>query len=130
MKRDLDLVRELLLRLESLPVTSQGIVAVKPNGASIGIESYTPQQISYHLSLLKEAGFLDCTENTMSDGTIAFRGLTWAGHDFLDSVRDPKTWARTKEGALAAGGFTLDILKDLAKGLIKKQIEEHTGVKL
>ena len=30
---------------------------------------------------------------------------------------------------MAAGGFTVDLLKDLAKGLIKKQIEERTGVK-
>ena len=56
--------------------------------------------------------------------------LTWAGHDLLDSVRDPKIWAKTKHGALAAGGFTVDLLKDLAKGFVKKQIEQRTGVTL
>ncbi len=61
---------------------------------------------------------------------IGFRCLTWEGHDFLDSVRDPKIWAKTKDGALAAGGFTVDLLKDLAKGFVKKQIEERTGVTL
>jgi hypothetical protein len=61
---------------------------------------------------------------------IGFRCLTWQGHDFLDSVRDPKIWAKTKEGALAAGGFTVDLLAELAKGFLKKQIEERTGVKL
>lgn len=35
-----------------------------------------------------------------------------------------------KKAAAGAGGFTLDLLEDLAKGLIKKQVEEHTGVKL
>jgi hypothetical protein len=45
-------------------------------------------------------------------------------------VRDPKIWAKTKDGALAAGGFTVDLLKDLAKGFVKKQIEERTGVTL
>lgn len=49
---------------------------------------------------------------------------------FLDSVRDPETWWRTKKAAAGAGGFTLDLLKDLAKGLIRKQIEDRTGVKL
>jgi hypothetical protein len=39
-------------------------------------------------------------------------------------------WTKTKKGAVAAGGFTVDLLKDLAKGFIKKQIEERTGVKL
>lgn len=61
---------------------------------------------------------------------IGFRALTWAGHDFIDSVRDPETWAKTKKTAAGAGGFTVDLLKDLAKGLIKKKIEEHTGIKL
>jgi hypothetical protein len=56
--------------------------------------------------------------------------LEWAGHDFLDSVRDPEIWAKTKQGAETAKGFTVDLLKDLAKGLVKKQIEDYTGVKL
>ena len=56
--------------------------------------------------------------------------LTWDGHDFLDSVRDEEIWRRTKEGAKAAGGFTFDIIKDLAKGLIKTQIKKHTDVDL
>ncbi|WP_258366769.1 hypothetical protein [Burkholderia vietnamiensis] len=39
-------------------------------------------------------------------------------------------WAKTKAGALAAGGFTVELLGDLAKGFIKKQIEDRTGIKL
>lgn len=61
---------------------------------------------------------------------IGFRRLSWTGHEFLDSVRSPEVWARTKAGALAAGGFTVQLLADLAKGFIKKQIEDRTGVKL
>jgi hypothetical protein len=29
-----------------------------------------------------------------------------------------------------AGGFSLELLSALAKGLIKKKIEEHTGIQL
>jgi hypothetical protein len=61
---------------------------------------------------------------------IGFRCLTPAGHDFLDSVRNPETWAKTKKAVAGAGGFTLELLKDLAAGFIKKQIEDRTGVKL
>ncbi len=56
--------------------------------------------------------------------------LTWKGHDFIDSVRDDEVWAKTKKGAEEARGFTIDLLKDLAKGLVKKKIEEHTGITL
>jgi hypothetical protein len=61
---------------------------------------------------------------------ITFARLSWAGHDFLDSVRDREIWAKTKNGALAAGGFTIDLIADLAKGFLKKQIEDRTGVEL
>jgi hypothetical protein len=63
-------------------------------------------------------------------GHYAIKRLTWEGHDFLDSIRDPKIWEKTKKGVEGAGGFTVDLLKDLAKGFMKKQIEEYTGVKL
>jgi hypothetical protein len=61
---------------------------------------------------------------------IGFRCLTPRGHDFLDSVRDPAIWHETKEGVKKAGGFTLELLGALAKGLVVKKIEHHTGIKL
>lgn len=56
--------------------------------------------------------------------------LTWHGHEFLDAIRDPEVWKKTKNGALAAGGFTFDLLKELAKGYLKKQIADRTGVEI
>jgi hypothetical protein len=47
-----------------------------------------------------------------------------------NKIRDPEIWRKTKEGVGAAKGFTFDLLKDLAKGFVKKQIEDYTGVKL
>ena len=59
-----------------------------------------------------------------------FRQLTWSGHDFVDAVRDDEIWGKTRQGAKAAGGFSVDLLKDLAKGFIRKKIAEHTGVEI
>lgn len=83
---------------------------------------------SYNFQLLLDAGFIDGGASGVC--TFYVNKITWAGHDFLDSVRDEKTWSKTKAGALAAGGWTFDMLKDLAKGYIKKQAEELTGIKL
>jgi len=63
-------------------------------------------------------------------GQFAVRKITWEGHEFLDSFRDRKIWAKTKGGDVCGWGVTLDLLSDLAKGFVKKQIEERTGVKL
>jgi Hypothetical protein (DUF2513) len=130
MKRDMNLIRELLLTIESLPVGRSGVVAVSPAGKNIAIDGYDATHIKYHLSLLREAGFLDCAGRVLTDGTMAVRGLTWAGHDYVDAVRDPEIWKKTKRGAEAAGSWTFDLVKELAKGFIKTKIEEHTGVKL
>jgi hypothetical protein len=127
MKRDMDLIRELLLKLEALPLRRGESVHITPGWEGIAVPGYDIDQIDYHLT--QEAGLIDEGGMRAAEG-IGFRSLTWEGHDFLDSVRDPKIWAKTKSGALAAGGFTVDLLKDLAKGFVNKQIEERTGVKL
>lgn len=88
-----------------------------------------PELVHYNLRLLADAGYLDMAR-TQFAGSFNIRGLSWAGHDFLDSVRDAEVWRRTRDGAVSAGGFTFDLLKDLAKAFAKKQIEDRTGLKL
>ena len=74
------------------------------------------------------------TENDLQD-LFAQHGPVVEVNLMLDRMTGkPRGFAfvtmETKEGAEAAGGFTVDLLKDLAKGLVKKQVEEWTGVKL
>jgi len=126
MKRDMDLK---LLKLESVPSEMGDVFSFSPEDKEVSVEGYTPAQIEYHLSLLREIRFIECPGSQPMLG-ITFSGLTWAGHDYIDAVRDPDIWRKTKQGAEAAGGFTIDILRDLAKGFIKTQIKRHTGVDL
>ena len=56
--------------------------------------------------------------------------MTWKGYEYLDTIRDPEIWSKTKDGARRAGGFSMEIFAALAKGLIKKKIKDHTGVEL
>lgn len=125
MKRDMDVVRELLLRIEAAPQRPSWKAIVTSTDDAVSDNEL------WHLKLMEDAGLV-------ASKPIFFQGhrlpemleITWEGHDFLDSVRDPKIWEKTKKGAEAAGGFTLELMKDLAKGLLKKQVEEFTGVKL
>jgi hypothetical protein len=100
----------------------------------LGIEVENPMsgeeadQLAGRLDLLEQGGFVG-NEARLGAGSYLIKAITWAGHDFLDSVCDPKIWEKTKSGAEAASGFTADLLKDLAKGFIQKQVEEYTGVK-
>jgi hypothetical protein len=130
MKRDADLVRALLLRIESWDIPPGGRMSnLRATDPEIQIEGYAANQIDYHLEQLIDAKLVDGEYSNM-ERLFYITKLTWPGHDFLDSVRDPEIWRETKEGAKQAGGFTIELLGDLAKGLIKTQIEKHTGVKL
>lgn len=55
-----------------------------------------PLAIAYNLGLAIDAGFVNGRE--AGGGSFLLEGLTWSGHDFLDSVRDDEIWRRTKEG--------------------------------
>ena len=125
----MDLIRDLLLRIEAqhIPVGSALLLAF--NRPPLMADGENVDEIAYAMRMIEDAGFLDLTPTQPAVG-VGFRGLTWGGHDFLDSIRDPKIWQETKEAASKAGGFTVGLLADLAKGLIKTQIKKYTGVEL
>lgn len=128
MRRDMALLRLLLLQLEEIDEDGQSIYEIGED--DLPIDGYTWDQVSYHYTLADEAGLVDAAGGPPLEGGIVFRRLTWSGHDFVDAVRDEEIWRKTREGALAAGGFSIDLVKDLAKGFIRKKVEQLTGVDL
>jgi hypothetical protein len=56
--------------------------------------------------------------------------LTWQGHEFLEAVRDPEVWRRTKEGAAKVGNFAISFLFDAAKAYAKHIAKERLGLEL
>lgn len=145
MKRDMELVRAILLDLEGRePDLSRkddfGYDREKVAAdIGTGIES-----LNYHLALLFEGQLIDgwalrgqthpAGKALRLDSDYVFhvvpRNLTWEGHEFLESVRDTEIWNKTKGAASSIGSFGLDTLKELAKGFIKTKIKDHTGVDL
>lgn len=126
MKRDMDFIREILLDIEGQDGPQLSDLLPGP----VSDEGYN--KLAEHLRLLiDDAGLVTgIAAHSMAGKNWLDLKLTWDGHEFLDTVRDDEIWARTKQGALAAGGFSLDLLAALAKGFVKKQIEEKTGVEL
>ncbi|MEE4124028.1 MULTISPECIES: DUF2513 domain-containing protein [Pseudomonas syringae group] len=130
MRRDMDLIRAIVLKLEAWHKQPSAIFIVQDIENDFPIEGFTSEEIIYHYQLIAEKGWVDTAGSTKNYRTITFRGLTSDGHDFADSVRDDKVWSMTREGALKAGAFSIDLLSQLAKGFAKKQIENYTGITL
>jgi hypothetical protein len=124
----MDLVRNVLLAIES---------SDKPNlRALLETMSITSKEdlaaLTYHLDMLIDQARLVSGINAHSMGGKNWLNLeiTWAGHEFLDAIRDSEIWRQTKAGVDMAGGFSVDLISSLAKGFLKKKIEKHTGVEL
>lgn len=127
MKRDMNLIRDLLFRFEAAPKIYSGKKFFQ-------IAGRPESEIDLHLKLLEDAGFIErpTPARSFAGGAIYEIGmrLTHAGYDLLDSIRDPDIWEKTQKGMKDVGGFTFDLVKDLAKGFIKQKIKHHTGVEL
>lgn len=125
MKRDMDLIRSILLKVEEAPSKPKSQQFLDPN------DEAESQRVLQHLKLLEESGLIKGHPIDIQGHHLLYDiELTWEGHDFVDAVRDPKIWQKTKKSAEEAGGWTLDLLKDLALGFLRKQVEARTGVKL
>ena len=123
----MDLIRELMLKLEGLPIEYGDNVHLLPEGSSIQIDGYDSEQVAYHLDLIKQAGFIEPSRGGAGVG-IMFSGLSWAGHDFIDSVLSPEVWTKTKVAAAAVGGFTVSVLVESAKAILKQKFMAILGV--
>ena len=128
MKRDMDLVRELLLRIEALPIGPGRIVGIGLDQPELTVKEFPTEDIEHHLRFLMNGGLLD--GHFTMNGLLQTKGLTWAGQDFLDKVRDDETWTWTKGAAKRAGGFSLELLGNLATAYIKDRAAKLFGMPL
>lgn len=120
MKRDMDLVLEILRYFEE-----REEVSVLQN---LSLPGYEDRVVAYHLRRMYEGGLLDA--ETITSSTTETRlinvlpfGLTWEGHEFLDSMRSEGVLQQVKSrlgGALSEVPYTL--LRELALSIGRAQL--------
>lgn len=120
MKRDLELIRYLLLTLEE----SSSLDSI--DSSDLVNDYYDGQAISYHVHLLIDCNFIIAEDITcIGDDYSQFQilRLTSNGHDYLDHIRDNKIWTATKEklGSLLTSA-SLQVVSATALEVIKLQI--------
>ncbi|MBD2841317.1 DUF2513 domain-containing protein [Erythrobacter rubeus] len=50
--------------------------------------------------------------------------MTWEGHEFLDKVRDPEIWRKTKKGASELNSWGVKLIGEMATGYIRAKATE------
>jgi hypothetical protein len=118
MKRDDDLIRDLLLKMEESD-DSDYVCSL-----TMGSEPEEEREY-FHLQLLGDAGYV---LETGRHGGV-FR-VTNQGYDYLNTIRDGEIWNKTKVAVKGVGGGTFDIIKDIATALIKAELKARLGLDL
>jgi hypothetical protein len=115
MKRDMELVRKILLAMEAEP---SGSGPMYPQ-----IEPYDLDMICHHIFIMGTGGLIEMSaEAPKSDGAVrraSALNLRWAGYEFLDASRDEGVWQEAKKRTSTLGGAVtiavmVEVLKDIA----------------
>lgn len=114
MKRDMNLIRDLLLLVEA------------DGDDSELCSKYGHEVVAGHAAILVDAGLVEGGVACGSNGkpiTSKIIRLTWAGHEFLDNARNDTIWNKTM-AMIKAKSFSVsfDILTALLKSLIRDSL--------
>lgn len=91
MKRDLSLIRDILLTCEAAPAGNE------LEADSFDALSVDRMTLVEHIALLSEAGLLSAIDtSTQDDDDYIIQRMTWEGHEFLNSVRDDGLWRKQR----------------------------------
>ena len=109
MKRDMDLVRTILLAVEAIPDESMGQFVNRIDRVDSGV-------FARHVEIMLEAGLVEGHVVHAGRSIRAnVNGITWDGYEFLDSIRSDTAWAKTKARiAGTVGSASFEVIKAVA----------------
>jgi hypothetical protein len=124
MKRDWDMIRDILTKLEEFS-NEEG---------SLNLSSFPRDkhaEISYHMELLIESGLVNgqmSEEFGPEPEDFFVTRLTWQGHEFLDSIRNDTVWQKTKKSFFSQGiSMTFDLVKSFASDIAASYLKATLG---
>lgn len=108
MKRDIELIKEILIEIEKSGAPNEVV--------DVDIPEKSQEEISYHIKLMNQAGLVEAEDVS---GTGSFQwlpvSLTWQGHEFLDAIRNDTVWSKMKSKIKEQGGsLPFHVIKELA----------------
>lgn len=114
MKRDLDLIREILIFAENMD----------SNDKFYRNDHYSDFILCEHVYLLAQAGFIEVPESVKKTPLIStmITRLTWEGHEFLANIKNDQVFNQVKEKMKLVDNFAIPIIRELASSLIKNLV--------
>ena len=133
MKRNMDLVRAILIVLEKNPSEytdyrlARHIVS-RPHLFSLNID---PDDLEFHIQfdahtkMMREAGLIESSyvNQTFPDDEESDLCLTWEGHEFLANIRELSVWEKVKR---QCGDASFTVIKQIAVEIARQFIQDKT----
>lgn len=123
MKRDMNLVRLILLEIEE-KYRSTVIY-------DLTIDGYDAETVAYHCKILYDAGLISDYGAQYAGDEIDLFGvgsLTWDGNDFLEKIRDNSQWKKVKETISQKDlPMVIDTIKSISNAFIIAAVEGVTN---
>ena len=118
MKRNWDLIRKILIKLEEKADNTSWLQDNE-------IKDYDSQTVAYHYKLLTNAGLIESIDmSSMNEMSYAAISLTWQGHEFLDKIRNDSVWNKVKATVQAKSlDLSFDVIKTVATTLIGSMLK-------
>lgn len=117
MKRDMDLVRHILLKL------NEHEHGYAPKDFSI--TGYSDEQIGYHCLILGEAGLikaLDITNSGADSPSALPIRLTWDGHEFIENAQNDTIWAQAKDTVSKIGDVSFSVWASVLSQVVLRNL--------
>lgn len=122
MKRDMNLIRELLLQLEE----SSAEVYI----SNLEVAGYSDEEIAYNAYLMIDGGLAEGRQskvtNQMGDScpvAVTLTNLTWEGHEFFDSIKNDSVWKKILGHVQDKGGSApFNVIAQLAVLFAKQNL--------
>jgi hypothetical protein len=126
MKRDMELIRKILLEIESWKDTTPKIV---------DLDGYDSIIIGRHVELLYEANLIDSLKPFESGldhdpATIFIKDLSWSGHEFIDVLKNQSVWGKLNENFSVEelAGLPLSVLQNVGMALFNEWAKRRVGL--
>ncbi|MEC0089914.1 DUF2513 domain-containing protein [Paenibacillus macquariensis] len=120
MKRDMEVIIETLKFIEENNENNPKLV-IKLDNQEFGL-------VQYNVGLMFEHGLIHATPVKVSGSRVVeylVKGLTWEGHEFLDSVRNDNVLEKAKSLAKEKGSKLFDLPFEIIKGLAVKAAQSY-----
>ena len=117
MKRDMEIIRQILLNAEDDKY---------PYGGGVHLDGVVDEICAHHVALIFDAGLAEGRLiKTDAHGIVcaSIERLTSAGHDFCDGIRQDTIWNTAKEHILKPGAsYGLSILIEYVKIQVRQRV--------